>query len=156
MGIGLAMIGGPQSFGAGGYRNTPIEEALPVRMDIKERKVIPSGALALVLHTCEIAMGNDWMRKIAIESIRVLDAQDEVGMLDYEGMGVKWIFPIGPKEDGRHQIALIKRASPGDMPDFDTAMKLGYNGLVRSKSNLRHMVVISDGDPALPASSMIS
>jgi uncharacterized membrane protein len=155
MGIGLVMIGGSQSFGAGGYRNTPIEEALPVRMDIKERKVIPSGALALVLHTCEIPLGNDWMRKIAIESIRVLDANDEVGMLDYEGMGVKWIFPIAPKGDGRRQIALIKGASPGDMPDFDSAMKLGFNGLVKSNSNLRHMVVISDGDPSPPSQGLL-
>ena len=38
-GIGLTMIGGPNSFGAGGYLNTPVEKALPVSMDIKEKKV---------------------------------------------------------------------------------------------------------------------
>ncbi|MCX7934511.1 MAG: hypothetical protein N3A66_04535, partial [Planctomycetota bacterium] len=42
-GIGLLMIGGENSFGPGNYRQTPIEEALPVEMDLKNKKVIPNG-----------------------------------------------------------------------------------------------------------------
>jgi uncharacterized membrane protein len=161
LGVGLVMVGGTHSFGAGGYRDTPIEQALPVSMDITERKILPTGALAIVLHTCEIPSGNDWMRKIAIEAIRVLDEKDEVGMLDYGwtptgGGGVKWIFPLDYKGDGRRQIALIKQASPGDMPDFGTAMKLGYNSLRQARSNLRHMVVISDGDPQPPSGGLLT
>ena len=34
-GAGLVMLGGPNSFGAGGWLNTPIEKALPVDMQIK-------------------------------------------------------------------------------------------------------------------------
>ena len=155
LGVGLVMIGGPKSFGAGGYKGTAIEEALPVRMDIKERKVLPSGALALVLHTCEIPAGNDWMRKIALESIRVLDPHDEVGMLDFERGRVQWIFSMGPKGDGQRQAALIKSAVPGDMPDFESAMRLGYNGLRAVTSNLRHMVILSDGDPNPPTTVLL-
>ncbi|MCG3196403.1 MAG: hypothetical protein GHCLOJNM_00876 [bacterium] len=156
LGVGLVMVGGAQSFGAGGYRDTPVEKALPVSMEIKERKIIPIGALALVLHTCEILDGNNWMRQIAIEALRVLDPQDEVGMLDYEGMGVSWIFPMGPKGDGRRQAALIKGARPGDMPDFETAMKLGFNGLMTASSVLKHMVILSDGDPSPPSDGLIN
>jgi uncharacterized membrane protein len=156
LGVGLVMVGGPRSFGAGGYRDTPVEKALPVSMEIKERKIIPSGALAIVLHTCEIMDGNNWMRQVAIESLRVLDAHDEVGMLDYEGNGVQWIFPMAPKGDGRRQIALIKSAGPGDMPDFETAMKLGYNGLITCSSVLKHMVILSDGDPSKPSDALIA
>lgn len=154
LGIGLMMVGGEQSFGAGGYRGTPIEEVLPVSMDIKDRKIIPSGALAIVLHTCEIPDGNNWMRQVAIESIRVLDENDEVGMLDYQG-NVRWIFPMARKGDGRRQVALIKAASPGDMPDFESAMKLGYNGLVTCTSVLKHLIVISDGDPSPPSAGLL-
>ena len=48
MGCGLVMLGGPDSFGAGGWTNTPVEEALPVDFQIKNAKVMPSGALLLV------------------------------------------------------------------------------------------------------------
>ena len=33
------MIGGPDSFGAGGWQDTPVEKALPVDCDIKSLKV---------------------------------------------------------------------------------------------------------------------
>src|SRR5690606_34931051 len=52
LGTGLVMIGGENSFGPGAYRGTPIEEALPVDMEVKKHKVMPVGAVALVLHTC--------------------------------------------------------------------------------------------------------
>ena len=53
-GIGFGMVGGPQSFGAGYYRGTPIEETLPVTMDVKKQKRIPSVAVALVIEDLEI------------------------------------------------------------------------------------------------------
>jgi len=69
-GMGLIMIGGEASFGAGGYKDTPIEKALPVTMDILHKKVIPNGALAIVLHTCEFAQGNRWGKMISKKSNR--------------------------------------------------------------------------------------
>ncbi|MGH7137455.1 MAG: VWA domain-containing protein, partial [Pirellulales bacterium] len=65
MGCGLVMLGGPNSFGAGGWNNTPIEEAMPVDFQIKSAKVVPKGALALVMHASEMADGNHWQKVIA-------------------------------------------------------------------------------------------
>ena len=39
MGCGLVMIGGPNSFGAGGWANTELEKAMPVDFQIKNAKV---------------------------------------------------------------------------------------------------------------------
>ena len=82
-GIGFLMVGGKNSFGPGGYHRTPVEEALPVDMDIQQKKVLPKGALVIVLHTCEFPEGNVWAKRIAKEAIRVLGAQDEAGLLIY-------------------------------------------------------------------------
>ena len=41
------MIGGADSFGAGGYLRTPLEEALPVDMDVRDKEL--EANLALVL-----------------------------------------------------------------------------------------------------------
>ena len=49
-GCGLVMIGGPDSFGAGGWQNTPVEKALPVDCDIKSLKVQGKGGLVLIMH----------------------------------------------------------------------------------------------------------
>ena len=50
MGAGLVMLGGPNSFGAGGWANTELEKAMPVDFQIKNAKVVPVGALVLMMH----------------------------------------------------------------------------------------------------------
>src|SRR5205823_9994941 len=39
LGTGFMMIGGPRSFGAGGYLGTPIEKVLPVSLDVNQNQV---------------------------------------------------------------------------------------------------------------------
>ncbi|MEJ7753504.1 MAG: VWA domain-containing protein, partial [Candidatus Limnocylindrales bacterium] len=49
VGRGLVMIGGEGSYGAGGYRQTPLEEALPVDMEVRDRERQPDVALVVVI-----------------------------------------------------------------------------------------------------------
>jgi hypothetical protein len=79
LGLGLMMVGGGNGFGAGGWLGTPVEEALPVTMDVRQRKINPKGALVVVLHTCEFANGNHWAKEITKAAINTLNPQDEVG-----------------------------------------------------------------------------
>ena len=57
-GVGLVCIGGDQAYAAGGYRGTPLEEMLPVEMELSSKKVLPNGALAIVCHATEFPGGN--------------------------------------------------------------------------------------------------
>ncbi len=43
MGGGLLMIGGPETFGAGGWQGSQVEKVLPVDMDIPARRMIGRG-----------------------------------------------------------------------------------------------------------------
>ena len=43
------MIGGPDSYGAGGYQKTPLEETLPVDMGVRDRQKQPDVALVVVI-----------------------------------------------------------------------------------------------------------
>ncbi|MEW6350627.1 MAG: VWA domain-containing protein [Thermodesulfobacteriota bacterium] len=83
LGIGLVMIGGPDAFGAGGLLGTPVEAALPVDMDIRQRKILPRGALVLIMHTCEIPDGNVWAREIGLAALNTLSAPDLMGAIGY-------------------------------------------------------------------------
>ena len=64
-GGGLVMVGGPNSFGAGGWIGTPIADVLPVKLDPPEKRQIPRGALVLIMHSCEMPQGNFWGQKTA-------------------------------------------------------------------------------------------
>ena len=48
-GGGLVVIGGPASYGVGGYTNTALDDVLPVSMKLPQRKDTPSVAVALII-----------------------------------------------------------------------------------------------------------
>ncbi|MEZ6124266.1 MAG: VWA domain-containing protein [Planctomycetaceae bacterium] len=150
LGIGFLMLGGPNSFGPGGYQNSPIEDCLPVSMEISKKKILPKGALVIILHTCEFPQGNAWAKRITKEAIRVLSAEDEVGAIGYGMNGDEWIFELTPASEYEKLVPKINGAQIGDMPEFTSTMEMGLKGLLKSDAASRHMIIISDGDPPLP------
>jgi uncharacterized membrane protein len=151
-GCGLIMIGGPNSFGAGGWNNSPVEKALPVDCEIKSFKVQGKSGLAMIMHASEMADGNRWQKEIAKLAVRKLTEYDEVGILHYDWGKHKWHIPltvIGGKKNTL--VGLIDRMTPGDMPDFDPALKLAFDSLIEPARQLttKHVIIISDGDPGM-------
>lgn len=157
MGGGLIMLGGRDSFGAGGWMNTPVEKALPVDMQIKALKVQGLGAMVLIMHASEIAEGNYWQKVVAKAAINALSNYDYAGMLHWEGQEA-WLFTLRPVGAGRgSMLRAIDRMTPGDMPDFDPSLQMARKGLMGIKDAMsRHIVIISDGDPTPPSSTMIN
>lgn len=155
LGIGFAMVGGPNSFGPGGYQNSPIEDCLPISMEISKKKILPKGALVIILHTCEFPQGNSWAKKITKEAIKVLSAEDDVGAIGYGAGGNEWIFELTPASKYDELVPKINAAQIGDMPDFTSTMEMGLKGLKASDASSRHMIIISDGDPPMPPPAAI-
>lgn len=155
LGIGFIMLGGPNSFGPGGYQNSPIEECLPISMEISKKKILPKGALVVILHTCEFPSGNTWAKRITKEAIRVLSSEDEVGAIGYGMNGDEWIFELTPASEYDKLVTKINGAQIGDMPEFTSTMELGLAGLKESDAASRHMIIISDGDPPMPPPQVI-
>ena len=85
MGSGLIMLGGPNSFGAGGWTNSKLEDAMPVEFQIKSAKVIPRGALAMLMHASEMARGNYWQKVIGREALKTLGPRDYCGVIHWSG-----------------------------------------------------------------------
>jgi Ca-activated chloride channel homolog len=154
-GIGFLMVGGGNSFGPGGYHRTVVEEILPVTMDISNKKILPKGALAIILHTCEFPEGNTWAKRITKQAIKVLSGQDDVGVLAYTGTGEDWIFELTPASDYAKMAPLIDGASVGDMPSFQSTMQMGLDGLKANTAATKHMIIISDGDPSPPTPQLM-
>ncbi len=157
LGAGLVMLGGPNSFGAGGWAGTPIEEAMPVDFQIKAAKVVPRGALVMIMHACEIPQGNFWQKKIAVEALKALGARDYCGLIHWNGTE-QWLWgrgllPVGPNR--QQMLRRIDFMTPGDMPAFDPSMQMARRGFeALPDAAVRHMIIISDGDPQ-PASNAV-
>lgn len=159
LGIGLVMVGGPSSFGAGGYLGSPVEAALPVDMDIKQRKILPKGALALILHTMEFPDGNAWAREISLAALNVLSPQDLMGILAYEYQaGDSWIHPLSPVGDrGALQSSIrVGSTNIGDMPAMGPTLQMAYDALVGTDAAAKRVLMISDGDAAMPSGSLLN
>ncbi|MFZ5830627.1 MAG: VWA domain-containing protein [Planctomycetota bacterium] len=158
MGSGLVMLGGESSFGAGGWTNTEVEEAMPVDFQIKSAKVVPRGALVMIMHASETADGNFWQKKIAQEAIRSLGFQDYCGLLHWNGTE-QWLWSRGLQQVGDNRdsmLARVDRMTPGDMPQFDPTMKMAAQGFAKvTDAGVRHMIIISDGDPTPPSAGVI-
>ncbi len=162
-GGGLLMIGGEESFGAGGWIGSPVAEALPVRLDPPQKREIPQGALALIMHSVEMPDGTYWGKEVAKAAVNALSRLDLVGVLEYTGGlsadGVAWRYQMQPKGDGVMVNRAINNLSFGDMPDFSPTLRSAYNGLttgMAAGAGQRHCIIISDGDPSQPPQSLLN
>ena len=150
-GCGLIMIGGPDSFGAGGWQDTPVEKALPVDCDVKSLKVQGKGGLVLIMHGCEMLDGNVWEKRIAKLAVQRLGPADEIGVIN--GLE-QWHIPLQEIGDNRDKLlAQLDKLQPGDMPTFDNCLKMAAQALNKDdddpdkKLATKHVIIISDGDP---------
>src|SRR2546429_5952336 len=89
--IWLIMIGGDESFGLGGYYRTPIEEALPVTMEVKQKLEVPSlGVVLSIDRSGSMAMSTDekvtkldLAKEAAHLLVDLLTERNEVGVMSW-------------------------------------------------------------------------
>ncbi|MEM8875925.1 MAG: hypothetical protein AAGD32_16885 [Planctomycetota bacterium] len=165
-GGGLVMIGGPDTFGAGGWLGSKLEEVLPISMDVPAKRELPKGALGLLIHSVEMPDGNYWGEQCAIKAVEVLNARDDVAVVSYNwgginGGGNQFDYPFAQKGDGSRVIAAIKGMQNGDAPAFHDALDIFMNGdgtnpgMVDLDARQKHVIIISDGDPSGPSQRLL-
>jgi Ca-activated chloride channel family protein len=151
-GGGLMMLGGEESFGLGGYYRTPIEEALPVTMDVKQKVEIPSLAVVLsvdrsgsmAMSTDEKITKLDLAKEAAHLVVDLLDERNEVGIQSWDTEFI-WDVPVRAARDKgaiHHAIATIKA---GGGTDGYPALKESYSVLFERPALLKHVIFLSDG-----------
>ena len=151
-GGGLIMLGGEESFGLGGYYRTPIEEALPVTMEVKQKIEIPSLAVVLsidrsgsmAMTTDEKVTKLDIAKEAAHLVVDLLDERNEVGVMSWDTEFI-WDSPVRPARDKQaihHAIATIKA---GGGTDGYPALKESYQVLFDRPALLKHVIFLSDG-----------
>ncbi|MGQ9882229.1 MAG: VWA domain-containing protein [Armatimonadota bacterium] len=153
LGVGLGMVGGENSFGAGGYFETPVEEVLPVSMDVRKYHSYPPVGIVLVVDdsgsmaapeggTTKMELAN----RAAATVVRFLTAQDEIGIIA-AGSDCRAVVPMWRVGDKKEQIL---RAIAGFQPGgggiyVRPGMEAGAKLLQISRAKLKHMIVLADG-----------
>ncbi|HXT42429.1 MAG TPA: VWA domain-containing protein [Candidatus Angelobacter sp.] len=153
-GVGLVCVGGDQTYAAGSYRGTPLEETLPVDMELSSKKVLPPGAVALIMHGMEFMNGNQIARDCAVGVLEALGPQDEMGVLLWDGTE-HWLFPLAKVGDKKAMRRSIAGMNQGDLGSFQNIMGMAHEALKKSNASLKHIIVFSDGDPAAPTPQLM-
>jgi len=153
-GGGLVMIGGDESFGLGGLYRTPLEEALPVTMEVKQKIEIPSLAVMLVIdRSGSMAMGmkdNDKVNKLEVAKeaahlvVDLLDERNEIGVLSFDTEFV-WHVSIQTARDKRAIHREISAIKAGGGTDGYPAVREAYKALFDRDALLKHVIFLSDG-----------
>ena len=143
-GVGLGMIGGPNSFAAGQYTGTPIEAALPVKMDIKDKKRFPTVAVAMVIEDLEEPGNVNMSIEAAKATVDLLDPQDQVGVEDCNGT---WRIPMQYVTDrAKIKGMMATLTDMNDPPVYDPYILEAARVLGNTNAQVKHIIFLGDGD----------
>ncbi|MBK5445879.1 VWA domain-containing protein [Peribacillus sp. TH24] len=145
-GNGFVMTGGENSFGLGGYFKTPIEHLLPVDMDIKGKKEMPSLGLMIVLDRSGSMVGNklSLAKEAAARSVELLREKDTFGFIAFDDR--PWeIIEAGPLTDKEEAMGKIRSLAPGGGTEIYSSLEMAYNKLMDEKLQRKHIILLTDG-----------
>ncbi|MFP4536324.1 MAG: VWA domain-containing protein, partial [Spirochaetaceae bacterium] len=150
-GGGLITLGGPNSYGAGGYGQTPLEEALPVSVDITSTVQLPTLAMVFVVDKSG-SMGNsgggasklDIVKEALLSSVEVMHPNQLVGLLSFDA-DVEWSVPITRAAEREEILRNVVRLSEGGGTVLGAAMREAARSLDTVEAATKHLIILSDG-----------
>jgi Mg-chelatase subunit ChlD len=166
LGKGLVMVGGEQGYGAGGYLRTPLEETLPVDMDVRSRTQEPNLALVVAVDKsgsmgrchCDnpYAQPGSYERvesglpKVDIAKEAIMRASEVLGPLDYLGVvafdqAARWAVETQQLLDpGAIEEAIGSIRAEGQTNIF-AGLSQAEDSLVKTDARIKHIILMTDG-----------
>lgn len=153
LGGGLVVVGGPQSYGMGGYYHTPLEESLPVEMQIKDQERFPSVSIVIVIDrsgSMGVQEGNLTKIQLADEAavrvVELLNDFDEITIIPVDTQASDVIGPVSVSER-EGIIPLIRQIGVGGGGiNVRTGIQAAAEALAGSTNQVKHIIVLADGD----------
>lgn len=153
LGRGLLMVGGDQSFGAGGYRDTPIAQALPVNMDVPAKYKRPPVSVVIVIDVSG-SMGQEengvQKVKLAAEGAARVAAQlrpdDEITVIPFDNAPQGMIGPLPGTERAQALERIGGITTGGGGIDITPALRVAAGVVRGSTKPIKHIITLTDGD----------
>lgn len=155
LGIGFGMIGGEDSFGAGGYLDTPIEETLPVEMSVRKQKIFPSMTVYIIIDKSgSMSTREDGIEKIrlaaeaAIAVTETLQHNDRIGVIatDTEPKTVSPIRPASMKDAIITDVSALRAGGIGIY--CYSSLRRAEEDLQKVTTRIKHVIMLADGSDA--------
>lgn len=156
VGGGLVMVGGPDSFGAGGWKGTALEPILPVKLDLPEKLVMPSAAIAFVLDNSgsmrsgvmsSLRTQQEIANEAAALAVKTLDKKDLVAVIAFSDQ-TRVVQPLAPNADPQQTAEKILGITSGGGTNLPPALEEAGRQLSDVKAKLKHIIVLTDGRSA--------
>ncbi len=149
LGGGLVMLGGPSSFGVGGYFKSPLEDLLPVRLRAPDEEEKQSAAVALVLDRSGSMAGEklEMAKGAAIATAEVLGRNDHIGVYAFD-TEAKIITPMTRLTSLTTVAGQISALTAGGGTNLEPAFQAAREALRRVKARVKHMIIMTDGQTA--------
>ena len=164
LGKGLIMIGGKESFGVGGYGRTPIEEALPVYMDVRDRQERPNLALVFIIdksgsmdachcsgpnrQTAQFRQGGvpkvDIAKDAVVQASALLSAQDTLGVVAFDD-SAHWVLPARRDVSVSEVQDAISTVSPMGSTNVRAGLLAAEDTLQHTDARIKHAILLTDG-----------
>lgn len=146
LGGGLIMLGGEQSFGLGGYSESPLNEVLPVNCEFEKEKEKPSLAISLVIDRSGSMEGEkiELAKDAAKSVVELLTARDFISVIAFDGAPhlITRIQNVVTPSTIRSEIGRIE-AEGGT--NIYPAILEAFDQLDRVSAKLKHVILLSDG-----------
>jgi Ca-activated chloride channel family protein len=144
----LAMIGGDQSFGLGGYQGSELEKALPVVSKPPEHKQ-QRRALVLVIDKSR-SMGREnklqYAKAAAKTATKALKDDDLLSIVGFDAQPFV-VVPLQPVRESRPYLDdMIDRLKAGGSTYLMPALKEAEGDLAGSNANIKHVIILTDGE----------
>ncbi|MGH9068067.1 MAG: VWA domain-containing protein, partial [Acidimicrobiales bacterium] len=154
LGVGLAAFGGPDTFGPGGWADTPLEQAMPVDMRVSNRDSKPPVAVVLVMESVENPAGDAVVRGAAKSLVAKLTPQDFAGVTNGSSGFAVPLQRVSHPARIEHAIATIPGF--GDPPSYVPYLREAEKALERHPLATKHVILLGDGDAQPPPPSLVA
>jgi uncharacterized membrane protein len=155
LGHGLVVIGGREAYGMGGYGQTGLEQALPVKMDLPKRKDLPSAAVVLIIESLESNAQVDISKQAGKGVIGLLTQQDQIAVSGALGNS-SFAVPLQHVTDKRAIDNAIDQMQPGDPISYAPDLQAAYNALKKTSARIKHIILLGDGDAEDPGYELLA
>jgi len=146
LGGGFLMLGGENSFGLGGYHETPVEDILPAKCDIEDEDEKLPIAMCLVIDRSG-SMGGEKMQlaKEAVKSaIDLLQKKDFIAIVAFDHASYL-IAQLQSMENAQRIKAAVSTIEAAGGTNVYPALDDAYVQLLKANTKLKHIILLSDG-----------